>query len=266
MRMRRTHWMIMILVLAGSLAGCLGGGDETDEDNRVDPGDDTDPVLLSYTGCEEHLAVVPVPHDEIAAGLPAGFEPVAYEHNLGLPATGALATGVVITYACDLDGTHAAEAFVLAAVEVPEEFRVDDADLYVYVYVVLTDHPVAQEVYAAWGAPVETAHVELVAMDLGPARSGAATASQEGGVGLQLDTLTTSDGQAPAGTAIAFFGEDGNLAAMRVDWTAAATYVGEATIRFPGNVPFDPLSTFHGLGVHNLGEDYDINVTLWPLV
>ncbi len=252
----------LAIALASLLAGCASNSDSGSQANDLNAVDLVDLPSLKYSGCSEHMAVVPVPAAIAAGNVPSGFEPVTFD-----PA-GQLVQMLAISFSCELNGTDAREFMGAIAVTPPAQYVDEEAVAHAWMLGGWVTSDVALMAYDAWGVALMEKDDIVFSTDATPvARYGYAGAGNDD-FSASLDTIV----QGPAGTQAAGHARvfhPGGLTnqtapkALLITWNESATMEGEAVVALAGGIP---PSALPGIGVHNWGDDYWINIESIDLV
>lgn len=256
---------IAALLLAASLAGCLGA-DPASSSDADGPADGTEataddaPRTVELRDCTEHYATFTVPASEAGPYLPDGFETVGV--GGAPPADGTVAL-VLLGLACGDPATGETVRQVSAEIPVdPPERYAKEGALFQYVHVVgvVAGHAML-EAYDAWGLPgvaggevqIEVPRDHLV---VGDGETYAVNGSDE----VRLATTVAGPPQTLPGGTGRFFGvEDGEVTAIvDAEFTPFTGAAGRAVLEEAGLVPM----TVDGPGAG--GNFWGYDMTLRP--
>lgn len=170
--------MVVLLLLASALAGCVDDGSDDDADSG-DDGTDAGPSLStlpwSLTDCRVVVALVPVSADAVEAHLPEGFRAGSGQEAFGLPpdVRGDAVIGLE-SFACasgtGLNDTvdHLAYGAYFTAVVPPDEHAVDEADVSLFKWDTLVPDAPRRAHLEARGMPVVDGATDLSGLEETP--------------------------------------------------------------------------------------------------
>lgn len=121
------------------------------------------PGPLAAYDCQLEAHNVPVPMDQVAAVLPAGFEAQPYQNTPGLVpmANLVLLVGHCASIAGDVNVTDVGESMLYLAVNPPAAYMDDSLEGYRLVVAHVTDSPDLIGLYAKWNLTVGLATVSM---------------------------------------------------------------------------------------------------------
>ncbi len=246
---------VSVALLASLVAGCTGDEPISEADAGSDASGGTQLLALDYTGCREHMAIVPTPMMMVEGLLPAGYEPVPFD-----PA-GLFAQTLAISLDCKLGDVEARELMGAIAVSPPDEYVDDGAFAHAWLLGGWVSDKTAKQAYDSWGALMELGPIGMTERATPLARYGYSQAG-DADFSVSFDTVVQGpEGVQAAGHARVFY--DGGLAnatgprAIQVSWNESKTMQGESMLYMMGGLL--PL-TQPGIGVHNWGDDYWLRI------
>lgn len=210
--------LLVVVLLAGNLAGCLGGGGPvlgSNEKDGTSPGDEpeyratasTPPSNVTVEQCVGYSVQVPLPWDTVAQALPEGFEPAPFVPVTVGPATpteGRAAEGFFDGWRCQTatagSGSLGEVTFLFAKIEVrpPSELAPpEEWSSYVPLFL-STDEPRLAEAFTEWGLAASTADPTIETLGSGPVRAG----HVQGTAGNTTLDSRVEVGQPPAASSI----------------------------------------------------------------
>lgn len=239
---RLLAWVLVSLLLATGLAGCLGASDDpgssTAPNNVSEPGGNatgaatgngsseaataepnaTTPRRIRYSGCTLLQAIFAAP-GPVTPQTPDGFTPAAP----GYPGLmGAAGTIVVDGHVCE-DATagqrtlqDVTELHMYVLVDPPDRFESGQIDSYAVALGGVAGDATLHDLYRSWNlSEVEQGTVETTITRAGPAAEQGQVTVDSGDVTAQLLTATEGQGSGlPAYSARTFSLEDGEVASV----------------------------------------------------
>lgn len=256
----RTILAVAVTVVASALAGCLSSS----VPEPLAPAALVGVHAFDLAGCDEQLAILPLPMADLQAQVPEGFEVVAFD-PLGL-------FGVIagISFSCTSvaglaqdGGTMEMHGVIIVAP--PEEFRADGIGTYGVPVGVFTTNQALADTYLAWGVPSVDV-TELTFTSLGPNEVQATVYQGEGREAAVTQVVATAlPGSQAEGGARVFPVVDGEVAgAIDFLWTASDSRMGVAAMLYQDGAFPLPLPSA-GLGLHYFAPDYAFHLEHLPL-
>lgn len=248
-------------IVASALAGCLSSS----APEALSPQAIVGVHGVDLTGCDEQLAILPLPMADLQAQVPEGFEVLPFDPlgQFGVMAGIGLRCASVAGLA---EGGGTIEMHGAILVVPPEEFRADGIETYGVPVGVFTVHQGMADTYLAWGVPSVDV-TDITFTSLGP-NEGQVTVYQGEGSAAAVTQVVATVIPAPqtAETARLFTALDGKVTgAIDFAWTASDGAQGTAAMAYQdGAFPLPLPST--GLGFHYFGDDYAFRLDHLPLL